>query len=259
MTVALSHSWYMTARHLRAMWRQPWWIAVSLVQPVVWLLLFGQLFRAVVDLPGFRSGSYADFLTPGIVVMTAVFSGGWNGMTMLEDMGRGITDRFLTSPASRVALIVGPIGQMAVGTVVQTLVIVALGLGVGATFSGGALGVAVLIVCGCLLGAAMGALSNALALVARRQETMVAGVQFVALPLTFLSAGMMQLSLAPHWIQVVARFNPVDWAVEAGRQALVSPAVDWSFVGTRVGYLAAFVVVCAAVATRAFRSYQRSI
>ena len=76
---ALAHTRYMTITHLRQLWRQPWWIAVSLVQPVIWLLLFGALFQSVADLPGFGSDDYIVYLAPGIVIMTAFFSAGWTG------------------------------------------------------------------------------------------------------------------------------------------------------------------------------------
>ncbi|HEX8859263.1 MAG TPA: ABC transporter permease, partial [Actinomycetes bacterium] len=66
-------------------------ISISLVQPVIWLLLFGQLFKRVVEIPGFAAGSYITFLTPGVVVMTAVFSGGWAGMGVISDIDRGVT------------------------------------------------------------------------------------------------------------------------------------------------------------------------
>ena len=61
----LSDTGHMTVRHLMALWRQPWWIAVSLVQPVIWLLLFGALFKAVTNIPGFGSNNYIQFLAPG--------------------------------------------------------------------------------------------------------------------------------------------------------------------------------------------------
>ena len=99
MTV-LRHVGYMAARDLRALWRQPWYIAVTLVQPVIWLLLFGELFKGVADLPGF-SGSYIAYLAPGIVVMSALFSSGWSGMGTIEDIDRGVTDRLLVSPVRR--------------------------------------------------------------------------------------------------------------------------------------------------------------
>ncbi len=66
MTTAVAHSWYMTVRHLRFLSRQPWLISISLVQPVIWLLLFGQLFKRIVEIPGFTGTNYITFLTPGV-------------------------------------------------------------------------------------------------------------------------------------------------------------------------------------------------
>jgi len=83
-------------------------------------------------------------------------------------------------------------------------------------------------------------------------------VQFVVLPLSFLSSAFLQQNLAPSWIQHVARYNPVNWAVEAGRAALGASA-DWGLVGWRMGLLAAFAVACAWAGTSAFRAYQRSV
>ncbi len=78
------------------------------------------------------------------------------------------------------------------------------------------------------------------------------------LPLTFLSATFMQENLIPAWIQEVARFNPVNWAVQAGRSAL-SANPDWGLILSRGGYLLVLALLCGWFATRAFRSYQRSI
>ena len=107
MTHVITDTLFMTQRHFRNLLRQPAWILISLVQPVVWLLLYGALFRKIVEIPGFGAGSYIDFLTPGIVVMTCLFSAGWSGMDLIEDIDRGVIDRFLVSPASRSSLIAG--------------------------------------------------------------------------------------------------------------------------------------------------------
>ena len=128
----------------------------------------------------------------------------------------------------------------------------------GARFPGGAVGVVVLVVCSVLLAFSVGALSIGLGLVARQEETLIGAVQLVVLPATFLSAGLMRQSLAPGWVQSIARFNPVNWAVDAGRGALGS-SVDWGLVASRAGLLALLAVVCGWVATRAFRTYQKSV
>jgi ABC-2 type transport system permease protein len=248
----------MTMRHLRELWRQPWFIAIALVQPVIWLLLFGALFKKIVEIPGFHGHSYIAFLAPGVVVMTAMFNSAWSGMALIEDLNRGVTARFLVSPVRREALIAGRIVKEAVVVVFQSAIIVALALAVGATFPGGVGGVVVLFLVSALLGAVFSGLSNAFALIMRQEEALIGAVQFIVLPLTFLSSTFLASNLMPNWIRHVSDFNPVNWAVLAGRAATSSNA-DWGLVASRVGFLAALLLLCLWFATRAFRSYQRSI
>jgi ABC-2 type transport system permease protein len=252
-TLAIRHTLALTRRQLYALWRQPWFVAITLFQPLVWLLLFGQLFRRVVDIPGFHGGSYIQFLTPGVLIMSALFAAGWHGMGYIDAMERGIMDRFLVSPMWRGALVASGFLYGAVVIVVQSLVIVAVAFADGASFSVGTvlamLGLAV------LLGGGVAALSDALALVARQEETLIGAVQFVVLPATFLSSGMMASNLLPGWIHGVARFNPVNWAVVGSRAG----AGDWGLVGTRAGLLVLLLLACATLATRALRVYQRAV
>jgi ABC-2 type transport system permease protein len=257
MTTAFVHTWYLCVRLLRNLSRQPAWIVVSLIQPLIYLLIFAPAFKSVVEIPGFGGGSYVDYLVPGIVVMTVMFSGGWAGMGVIEDMDRGVMDRFLVSPASRVAIIGGRLLEGAVLAVIQATIIIGIGWIVGADYPGGLLGMAVLLGASILLGEGLGALSTGLALVARREDTLIATINMVLTPLMFLSAVFMRLELMPHWIQTAAAYNPVNWAVAAGRGAM-QVSVDWSPVLWHAGYLVAFAAVCAALATQAFRAYQRS-
>jgi ABC-2 type transport system permease protein len=257
MSTVLTHSGQMTLRSLRALARQPWYVAVTLVQPVIWLLLFGALFDRVTSIPGFTSDDYIEFLTPGVVILTALFSAGWSGMGIITDIDRGVMDRFLVSPVRRSALIIGRSAYQALLTVVQSLIILGLGWVAGARWDNPA-GTLLVLGAAVLLAASFAALSDALALVLRREESVIAAVQFVVLPLSFASATFMQLDLAPGWIQAVARFNPVDWAVQSGRMALTAGA-DWGAIWPRAGALVVLTVACAAVATRAFNAYTRSI
>jgi ABC-2 type transport system permease protein len=211
----------------------------------------------VVELPGFESGSYITFLAPGIVVMTALFSGGWNGMSLIADIDRGVMDRLLVSPVNRVALILGRLLALVVVCVIQSLILTTVGLALGARFAGGAVGVLVLILSAVLLAAPIAALSNCLALLVRRPESVIAASNFVLLPLTFLSPVFMAKGLMPGWIATVSRFNPVNWSVEAARSALgASP--EWGAILVRIGLLLAFCAVAAWLASRTFRVYQRT-
>jgi ABC-2 type transport system permease protein len=253
----LTHSLFMTQRLLRNLSRQPWWIAISLVQPILWLLLYGQLFKRVVELPGFNAGSYISFVTPGVVVMSALFAGGWNGMGVIMDMNGGVMDRLLVSPMNRAAIIIGRILSMSVTTIIQSLILIVLGFLSGARFAGGISGIIVLLVCAMLLGAPFAALSNALALAVRKHESVIGASNFILMPLVFLSPVFMAKNVMPDWIRAVSRFNPVNWSVEAAREAL-SANTDWSFVLVRIGGLLAFAVFSGWLATGAFRTYQRS-
>src|SRR6266536_3426198 len=82
----LTHTWYLTGRKLHALVRQPWVLAFSVIQPVIWLFLFGQLFRRVIDIPGFAfHGTYLDYLVPGLIAMNAMSNNMWAGMAMIEE------------------------------------------------------------------------------------------------------------------------------------------------------------------------------
>jgi ABC-2 type transport system permease protein len=255
---ALRHTRQVALRYIRALLRQPAWVGISLVQPVIWLLLFGALFRRTSDIPGFTGGSYIEFLTPGVIVMLAVSTAGWVGMGFIEDINRGTMDRLLVSPIWRGALNLGSIAQSVLSIVIQSAVVVGLALAVGAHFKGGVAGVTVLIAVAALLGAVFASLSNGLAVLVRQRESLIGAVTMVILPLTFLSSALMQESLLPGWIRGVAKFNPVNWAAEAGRSA-AGAHTDWSLVATRSGFLVLLLLASAAFATRAFNAYQRSI
>ena len=256
----LRHAAYLTARSTKALWRQPAFAAATLVQPIIWLLLFGALFRSVANIPGFAAahGSYLEFITPGIVVMTALFSSGWAGTVYIEDMNRGVMDRLLASPVRRGAMMIGTLAYQALTTVLQTLVVIGIALAAGARFPGGVTGGAVTVLAAALISVIVASLSNALALLLRQQEALIGISQFIVLPLQFVSSAIMDTRFSPDWVQTVARYNPVDWAVVAARQTL-SSGTDWGLVWSRLGLLVALAAVMAWLATRAFGSYQRSL
>jgi ABC-2 type transport system permease protein len=248
----------LTARYLRQLYRQPIVIFMTLTQPVIWLLLFGALFKKVAEIPGFGSGNYITYLTPGVVIMTAMFSASWTGMAYIEDMQNGVMDRFLTAPASRGALTAAMLTYQALTTVLQSAIIIAIGWGIGATFPGGAAGIAALVGVSALIAVAMAGVSNWFALLTRQREALIGASTTLVLPLTFLSGAFLSLRLVPGRIADVARYNPVNWAASAGRIAVQAhPA--WATVGSYAGFLALAVVITATAATRAFRTYQRSI
>src|SRR5918912_1363256 len=212
------HTWFMTVRQARNLMREPIWIVLLLVQPMVWLVLYGQLFKNVTRLGGFGTGSYVTFLAPAIVVMNAFFGATWSGMAMINDLDHKVVERFLATPASRFAIVLSPI----------------------------------------VVNSAFAGISQAIALLTRREATMIAVANFIGLPLLFLSTTMIARAQMPHWMQIAARFNPVDWGVRAARE-VVLPGTSWSTVGWHLLLLLALTAATSAWATRAFRAYQRSL
>jgi ABC-2 type transport system permease protein len=238
--------------------REPWGLGVAVIQPVIWLLLFGNVFKSVGTIPGFGSDDYLTFLVPGILMMTVLYSGAWAGTGFIQDIDNGVMDRLLSSPVHRSALVAGQLVQQLLLSLVQGVIVLGIGWLAGARYDGGALGMAVALVASLLLAGSFCSLSAAVALLVRDQTALIGISTMLVLPATFLSNALMSDALLPEWVQTVSRYNPLTWAVDAARSAM-STDVDWGLVGSRCGLLAALALVVAAWSVRAMRSYQRSL
>ena len=189
-----------TRRWLIGTTRVPWGLGVTVVQPLLWIVLFGNVFRSVSQVPGFVGGSYLTFLVPGILMMTMLYSGAWAGTGFIDDIRSGVMDRLLSSPVSRSALVAGQLAQQLLLSLVQGLVLLLIGLAAGARYTGGAGGIALALVASLLLAAAFCSVSAAVALTARDQTALIGISTLVVLPATFLSTGLMPAALLPHWV-----------------------------------------------------------
>jgi ABC-2 type transport system permease protein len=255
----LSDTRYLTGRKLRALIRQPYVLAFSVVQPAIWLFLFGALFQKVIDIPGFAyHGSYLAYLIPGVVAMNAMSGNMWAGMTMIEEIERGTLNRFLVTPASRLAIMNATVVEQAVSTTVQTLIIVALGYAGGARYPGGVVGVVILIVAAVLVGVLWGALSNMTGMLLRSREAIIGVYTFFMLPLMFVSSAFIQPAFMPGWMQAIASRNPLNWEVQIGRDALAA-STDWAAVAVRLGGLLALALLAVAISVTTFRSYAKNV
>jgi ABC-2 type transport system permease protein len=250
----------MVGRQARNLLREPIWVVLLLVQPMIWLLLYGQLFKRVTHLPGggFGTTSYITFLTPAIVIMNAFFGATWSGMGMVSDLDRDVIPRFLATPVSRASLVVSQIVRSALTALIQGVVLLVIGLALGVHIHLGLAGWALVLLAAALMNSAFAGISQGLALLTRKEATMIAIANFIGLPLFFLSSTLISLKQMPHWMQVAARFNPVNWGVVAAREVTL-PGTDWGSVGLHLGLLAGLTVVTAAFATWTFRVYQRQL
>lgn len=238
--------------------RQPWGLGVAIVQPVIWIVLFGNVFQSVGQVPGFGHDDYLTFLVPGILMMTVLYSGAWAGTGFIEDIRSGVMDRMLSSPVSRPALVLGQLVQQLLVCVVQGVMVLAIGALAGAHYSGGARGMAVALGASVLLAAAFCSLSAAVALLARDQTALIGISTIVVLPATFVSTALMPVQLLPDWVATAAKFNPLTWATSIAQTAM-SPDVDWGVVASRSAWLVVLAVLVAWWSLRAMRSYQRSL
>jgi len=260
MIEAARDTWFMVGRQARNLMREPIWIALLVIQPLVWLTLYGQLFKRVTHLPGggFGTASYITFLAPAIVVMNAFFGGTWSGMAMITDLDRDVIPRFLATPVSRVALVASQLVRSALISVIQALIILVIALALGVRIDSGLRGWLVILASAGLVSAAFAGLSQGIALLTRKEATMIALANFIGLPLLFLSSTLISIKQIPHWMQVAARYNPVNWGVDAARE-VVLPGTDWGSVGTHLGLLLGLTIVMGALATWTFRLYQRTL
>jgi len=257
---AVVHTWFMVGRQARNLMREPIWIVLLLVQPMIWLLLYGQLFKRVTHLPGggFGTTSYIEFLAPAIVIMNAFFGATWSGMAMVSDLDRDVIPRFLATPVSRVSLVVSQIVRSALTALIQGIIILLVALLLGVRVHAGAAGWVVVLLAAMLMNSAFAGISQGLALLTRKEATMIAIANFIGLPLFFLSSTLISLKQMPEWMQELSRYNPVNWGVVSARE-VVLPGSDWSAVGVHLGLLFALTVATAAFATWTFRVYQRQL
>ncbi|MFE9424021.1 ABC transporter permease [Kitasatospora sp. NPDC006697] len=211
-------TWLVFQRQLLLMARTPVWIAVGVVQPLFYLLLFAPLLKSVLA-PG---GSYADayrIYVPGLLTALVIMGGLFTGFTLLGELRAGIIERSRVTPVSRVALLLGRALRETVALLVQAVIITLLALPFGLSVPIGQLLLAYLLLG--LMALMASSVSYAIALVVPNDAALAPVVNTIAQPIALLSGVLLPLSLAPGWLRAVADWNPFYWAVQ-GMRALFS-------------------------------------
>jgi len=230
----VSDTYNVLVRELRPMTRDPFSLIFSLLQPLIFLGLFGPLLIASSDQP---VGETLQSFVPGILVMIALFGTGTTGSNLLYEMQTGSHERTLVAPISRSSLLVGRALKEMAPIIVQALVIALVTIPFGFTVN--PLGLVMGLVLLAVFGLGFGALSYSLALASRNHDWMFWGIQQATLfPLMILSGMLLPIENGPQWIQVAAAFNPISYIVAAERALLsgdlASMAVVWGFVAAIV-------------------------
>ncbi len=234
-------TYYLFAKYMRITWRMPMWTLFGLAQPLIWLLIFSDLFSAMADLQGWPTTSYANFFLPGVMVMTVLFGSAWAGVSLLREINLGAVDKMMVTPINRGAVLLSRVMHAAATVMLQCLVLIVVAFIMGLDLNG-PLQIAAGLVSVWTLGIGFAALSNGIAIVIRREEPLIIVGNFMTLPLMFFSSAMMPVVYMPKWIQMLAVVNPINYAVNAARTMLVGPG-DWMVFGKGFGIVLVFAIV----------------
>jgi ABC-2 type transport system permease protein len=210
------HTGIVLGRQLRPMSRDPFTLIFGVLQPIVFLALYGPL---LAGMPGAVGVSSWQWFVPGIIVMVSLFGTSVAGAYLLEELRVGSFERFLVTPLDRSSLLVGRALKEVVPLTLQAIVIVLLVVPFGFELHPVGLILGLLILG--IFGVGLGALSHSLAMAVRRQEYLFWLVQQTLLfPLLLLSGILLPMELAPAWLQTLSRLNPLTYVVEAERALL---------------------------------------
>jgi ABC-2 type transport system permease protein len=253
MMSALSDTWQIVLRDLRARIRMPVFIFMTLFQPILWMLLFPQIFKSLGGSIAGEGVSYLQFFVPGVIVMTMLFGSAFAGFGTLMDIDSGILSKMLATPVTRVSIITGRVIATVITGIIQALIVFIVAAIMGVHVKTGVPGMLLVLLLVGLLGTGFAAFSNGLALLLRRQETVMAVVNLFTMPLMFMSTMMMPAQLLPHWLDVARQFNPVDYAIVGVRNLMMTGYV-WSDLWKSLVVLCAFAVVMVAFGTMMFRT-----
>ncbi|HEY8424556.1 MAG TPA: ABC transporter permease [Limnochordales bacterium] len=241
---AFLRRWYWRLR------REPVSIFAALAQPVLWLFLFGNLFRRA-GVAATAGGDYLAFMTAGVVVMTIVNAALAGGIEVMFDREQGLLARLLAAPIRPASVLVGRFLFVVIVTSLQAGVILAMARLMGVRPATGLPGVAGVLAIGVLLGAGVAVLSLSLAFRLRTHGEFFELIAFISLPLLFLSSALVPLEAMPGWMAAVARLNPMTYAIDAVRSLMLRGWATGLLAGV-AGVLVLFDAVCLAIGVRTF-------
>jgi ABC-2 type transport system permease protein len=238
-------------RQLRLSLRNPAWVIIGLIQPILYLLFFGPLLTRIASggLSGFPPGNSYSFFVPGLLIQLGLFGAAFVGFTIIADWRAGVIERFRVTPVSRTALLAGRVLRDVVTLLVQAVVLVLAGLAFGmrAPLAGVLIGLGFIAV----VAISLSAISYTVGLLLKSEDALAPLINMVVVPLMLLSGIMLPMTLGPGWLQGISRATPFRYIIDAMRQAfhgVYATTVMAEGVCVAVGLAAA----CVFIASRAF-------
>jgi ABC transporter DrrB family efflux protein len=251
---AVSDALVMTRRNLLVWMRVPAYLVFTVVQPVIFVLLFRYVFGGAIQAPG--SGGYVDYLMPGIIGQTAAFATFATAIALAQEATKGVIDRFRAMPMARSAVLAGRLLADSIRMLIVILVIIGVGYAVGFRFQNGLLGAVGMVLLAEAFGITICAVSAFVGLAIKDEESVQAFGLIWIFPLTFVSSAFVPIATMPGWLQAFANNQPVTLVINAMRaMALGGPAFPlnpalWESVVWLAGILLVFIPL-------AVRSYRR--
>ena len=247
----LQDSWFICWRELLHFLRSKVSILASIFQPLVWLLLVGNIFQRTRALPGFPARSYLDFMTPGVLAMVALFGGSFGGMTIIWDRRVGFLSKLLALPISRASIVVGKMLSVAIRTAFQLLIVLLVAFLLGVRSATGWEGIPLLLFIAVLLTFAFSGISIAVGALVKQPETFWAVVNFLTVPVLFTSSALFPLEFVPAWLRAIALINPVTYAINSIRTLMIG-GWQWGGILGGLAVVVVFSVIVAGVSTTIF-------
>ena len=204
-------------RQIRMNLRNPAWVIIGALQPILYLVLFGPLLKPLVA--QFGATNAYTFLVPGLLVQLGMFGAFFAGFGLIAEWREGVVEAERVTPASRTALLMGRLLRDLVQLLVQAMILIALGtaMGMRPSWGGVVAGVGITV----LVGGACAAASNALALTTKSEDVMAPVINMVMMPVLLLSGIMLPMTLGPAWLERVSDFMPFRWIVDGVRSSFV--------------------------------------
>jgi ABC-2 type transport system permease protein len=236
-------------RQLRLSLRNPVWVVIGLVQPVLYLAFFGPLLRGMSGMPGFPAGNAWQVYVPGLLVQLGLFGSAFVGFAIIGEWRLGIIERMRVTPVSRLALLLGRVLRDVVVLLIQAIVLVVAGLAFG--LRAPVLGIVIGLGFVLLLAVSLSSLSYAAGLVTKSEDAFAPLLNMVTVPLMLLSGILLPMSLAPGWLDTLSRVNPFRYIVEAMREVFLGNYAS-AVVAEGVTVSLVLAVVSVAIGTRTF-------
>jgi ABC-2 type transport system permease protein len=245
---ALRDTWLIYRRSMVLTFRSPVWMIFGMVQPILYLVLFGPLLEASTKAAGAGTNAFNWFI-PGLMIQTAVFGAAFVGFGLIAELRNGVIERMRVTPMSRFAMLLGRSLRDVTILTLQGALMMVLAIPFGLNID--AAGAAVTLGLVALIGLVLAPLSYTAGLLLKSEDALAPVVQFIALPLLLMSGILLPLALAPAWLQFLASLNPLTHAVDAAR-ALFNG--DWGNpeVAIGVSITAVLAVLAVWIASRAF-------